>query len=57
MTSTAGANRDWPGMSCLGNGASGADTVDLVAYLGETDRRTAALWLAGLLSRIVEVAA
>jgi hypothetical protein len=50
----------WPNEGawrCLGNGASGADTVDLVAYLGECDRRTAALWLAGLLSRIVEVAA
>jgi hypothetical protein len=42
---------------CLGNGASGDDIVDLVAYLGECDRRTAALWISGLLSRIVEVAA
>jgi hypothetical protein len=42
---------------CLGNAASGEDTVDLVAFLGECDRRTAALWLSGLLSRIVEVAA
>jgi hypothetical protein len=42
---------------CLGNGARGDDIVDLVAYLGECDRRTAALWLSSLLSRIVEVAA
>jgi hypothetical protein len=42
---------------CLGVNAHGDDTVDLVAFLGECDRRTAALWLAGLLSRIVEVAA
>jgi hypothetical protein len=42
---------------CWGGGAKGDDTVDLVAFLGECDRRTAALWLSSLLSRIVEVAA
>jgi hypothetical protein len=38
----------WPNEGawrCLGNGAHGDDCVDLVAYLGETDRKTAALWL------------
>jgi hypothetical protein len=50
----------WPNEGawrCLGNGAKGDDTVDLVSFLGECDRRTAALWLSGLLSRIVTVAA
>jgi hypothetical protein len=42
---------------CLGNGAQGDDCVDLVAFLGECDRRTAALWLSSLLNRIKTVAA
>jgi hypothetical protein len=50
----------WPNegsWQCLGNGASGADLIDLVAYLGETDRRTAGEWLAGVVRRIVSVEA
>jgi hypothetical protein len=49
----------WDGGSwvCLGNGARGADPVDLVAFLGECDRRTAGDWLGSLVNRIVEVAA
>jgi hypothetical protein len=49
----------WDGGSwcCLGNGAQGKDVVDLIAYLGECDRRTAGEWLSGLVGRLVEVAA
>ena len=42
---------------CLGNGAKGDDLIDLVAYLGETDRRTAGEWLGGVVKRIVSVEA
>jgi hypothetical protein len=38
-------------------GAHGRDVVDLVAYLGSTDRNTAGKFLSDLLSRVVEVAA
>jgi hypothetical protein len=50
----------WPDegkWSCLGlPSASGEDPIDLVAYLGECDRRTAAEWLRSLCSRLVDVA-
>lgn len=42
---------------CLGNGAKGDDVIDLVAYLGECDRRTAAEFLRDLTDRFVEIAA
>ena len=42
---------------CLGNGARGDDLIDLVAYLGECDRRTASEWLGGVVKRIVSVEA
>jgi hypothetical protein len=48
----------WPNEGswrCLGNGASGDDLIDLVAYLGECDRRTAGEWLGRLVKRIVIV--
>jgi hypothetical protein len=42
---------------CLGlPAASGEDPIELVAYLGECDYRTAAEWLRSLCSRLVEVA-
>jgi len=40
---------------CLGNGAKGDDVIDLVAYLGGCDRRTAGEFLKGLTDRLVEV--
>jgi hypothetical protein len=50
----------WPNEGswyCRGpGGARGEDPIDLVAYLGECDRRTAAEWLRSLCSRMVEVA-
>jgi hypothetical protein len=41
---------------CLSNGTSGDDPIDLVAFLGECDRRTAAEWLRSVCNRMVEVA-
>jgi hypothetical protein len=49
----------WDGGSwlCIGPpSAEGKDVVDLVAYLGECDRRMAAEWLGSLVDRVVEVA-
>jgi hypothetical protein len=41
----------------VGTGAHGKDIVDLVAHLGQVDRKVAAAHLAEIVSRIVEVAA
>jgi hypothetical protein len=43
---------------CLGGDcASGESIISLVAYLGQTDERTAGEWLKSLCNRLVEVAA
>jgi hypothetical protein len=50
----------WPNEGswhCLENGAKGDDLIDLLAYLGECDRRTAGEWLGGVVKRIVSVEA
>jgi hypothetical protein len=42
---------------CLGGtGASGEDPIDIVAFLGQCERRIAAEWLRSLCNRMVEFA-
>ena len=50
----------WPnegGWHCIENGAKGGDLIDLVAYLGECDRRAAGEWPGSVVKRIVSVEA